>query len=82
MEWLVERPSAIGAFKMSQMRKLIESMDSINEGGQDPEKEQAFKELGLDAHQWEVFSLTWDYRQTKIDSLEQEIAEALAGEDW
>lgn len=65
---------------MSDMKKLLESIDAIQEVemfSETPEKLAAFKELGLDQHQWEVFSLTWDYRQNEIDDLK----EALAGWD-
>jgi hypothetical protein len=50
---------------MSDIRKLLESIDSIesisDSDSPDPEKIAAFRELGLDQHQWEVFSMTWDF---------------------
>lgn len=45
---------------MSDMRKLIESLDLL-ENQSSPAKEKAFRALGLDEHQREVFELTWDY---------------------
>lgn len=67
------------------MKKLIESIDAIQEAfydnDTDREKMNAFRELGLDEHQWEVFSMTWDYRQKEIDDIHEHAAELAAGED-
>lgn len=35
--------------------------ESVSSDDASPAKMNAFKSLGLDEHQWEAFSLTWDY---------------------
>ncbi len=57
------------------IRKLLESLDQIADDSDSydadgtPEMLQAFRELGLDEHQWDVFKLVWNYRQREIDQL-------------
>jgi hypothetical protein len=39
-------------------------------------KHELFKELGLDAHQWDVCSLVYEAREAEIESLRSRLAEA------